>query len=112
MLVCANILNTFYEATNMYVSLQAIAVLFSERVEQVLAVKILITAQCSAATLDIRKSHRQTEAGTELFTAAMCCLFSPLSDSFTLPSFTIAILLLLVWPQVQAAGVNIFFGFS
>ena len=92
--------------------LEAIAVLFSERVEQVLAVKVLITAQCSAATLEIRKSHRQTEAGAELFKAVMCCFFFPFSDSLTLPSFTVSLLLLLAWPQVQATGDNISFGFS
>ena len=102
----------FYDTTDKYVSLPAIAVLFSERVEQVLAVKVLITAQCSAATLDIRKSHCETEAGVELFKAVMCCLFFPFSGSLTLPGFTIHILLLLVWPHIQAAGVNISFGFS
>ena len=105
MLVCANV--TLFMKPLISIFLHAIAVLFSERVEQLLPVKVLITAQCSFATLDIRKSHCETEAGTELFTAAMCCFFSPLSDSLTLPSFTIAILLLLVWPQVKATGVNI-----
>ena len=105
MLVRANV--TLLTTPLLSIFLQVFAFLFSERVEQVLAVKVLITAQCSASTLDIRKSDCQTEAGVELFTTVMCCLFSLFSDSLTLPSFTFHILPLLVWPQVQATGDNI-----